>query len=65
MLLLTFLQEPDLGVGGTGEEGYYVPPTKGTSQSQVWVNNSQLPGDHVIAGSFETAMRVRNSNSRV
>lgn len=25
---------------------------------QVWVNNSQLPGDHVIAGSFDTAMRV-------
>ena len=26
---------------------------------QVWVNNSQLPGDHVVAGSFETAARVR------
>ena len=25
---------------------------------QVWVNNSQLPGDHVVAGSFETAARV-------
>ena len=25
---------------------------------QVWVNNSQLPGDHAVAGSFETAARV-------
>ena len=41
-----------------GDEGYYVPPTKGTSPAQVWVNNSQLPGDHVRAGSYETAMRV-------
>ena len=43
---------------GGGDEGYFVPPTKGTSQSQVWCNNSQLPVDHVLAGSFETAMRV-------
>ena len=28
-------QEPDLGAGATGEEGYYVPPTKGTTQTQV------------------------------
>ena len=25
---------------------------------QVWCNNSQLPVDHILAGSFETAMRV-------
>jgi len=25
---------------------------------QVWCNNSHLPADHVVAGSFETAMRV-------
>ncbi|RUS90316.1 hypothetical protein EGW08_001914 [Elysia chlorotica] len=53
---------PDLDVGpaatGAGEEGYFVPPTKGTSQSQVWCNNSQLPVDHILAGSFETAMRL-------
>lgn len=41
-----------------GEEGYFVPPTKGTSQTQVWCNNSQLPADHIRAGSFETAMRL-------
>nr|CAD7196149.1 unnamed protein product [Timema douglasi] len=42
----------------TGEEGYFVPPTKGIPQSQVWANNSQLPVDHVLAGSFETAFRL-------
>ncbi|XP_064607662.1 coatomer subunit alpha-like [Liolophura sinensis] len=54
---------PDLDVGpaaggGSGDEGYFVPPTKGTSQAQVWCNNSRLPVDHVLAGSFETAMRL-------
>ncbi|KAH9509800.1 hypothetical protein Btru_045233 [Bulinus truncatus] len=50
--------ESNAAVTGAGEDGYFVPPTKGTSQSQVWCNNSQLPVDHVLAGSFETAMRL-------
>ncbi|XP_032833195.1 coatomer subunit alpha [Petromyzon marinus] len=53
---------PDLDVPSGpltgGEEGFFVPPTKGTSQSQVWCTNSQLPVDHILAGSFETAMRL-------
>ncbi|KAG1700924.1 Coatomer subunit alpha [Nymphon striatum] len=53
---------PDLDVGptatGSGEEGYFVPPTKGTPQSQVWANNSQLPVDHVLAGAFDSAFRL-------
>lgn len=52
---------PDLEAGpvaGPGEDGFFVPPTKGMSQAQVWCNNSQLPVDHVLAGSFETAMRL-------
>ncbi|XP_055957036.1 coatomer subunit alpha isoform X2 [Patella vulgata] len=48
----------DVGPVSSGDEGYFVPPTKGTSQAQVWCNNSQLPVDHVLAGSFETAMRL-------
>ncbi|ESO90102.1 hypothetical protein LOTGIDRAFT_218145 [Lottia gigantea] len=48
----------DVGPVSTGEDGFFVPPTKGTSQAQVWCNNSQLPVDHVLAGSFETAMRL-------
>ncbi|NXW77438.1 COPA protein, partial [Hirundo rustica] len=53
---------PDLdvpaGPAGAAEDGFFVPPTKGTSPAQVWCNNSQLPVDHILAGSFETAMRL-------
>jgi len=46
--------------GGEGGEGYYTPPTPGNSQSQVWVTNSTLPGDHIAAGSFDSAARLLN-----
>ncbi|KAI1229973.1 Coatomer subunit alpha, partial [Lamprotornis superbus] len=46
------------GPAGVAEDGFFVPPTKGTSPAQVWCNNSQLPVDHILAGSFETAMRL-------
>lgn len=42
----------------TGGEGYFVPPTHGVPQTQVWCNNSKLPVDHVLAGSYETAFRL-------
>ncbi|MGH0180841.1 UNVERIFIED_CONTAM: hypothetical protein FKN15_012720 [Acipenser sinensis] len=45
-------------IGGGVEDGFFVPPTKGVSPNQVWCNNSQLPVDHILAGSFETAMRL-------
>lgn len=49
----------EVGASGSGTEvGSYVPPTKGTSQAVNWCNNSQLPVDHILAGSFETAMRL-------
>ncbi|KAM9719470.1 coatomer subunit alpha [Menidia menidia] len=47
-----------VGAGGGTEDGFFVPPTKGTSPSQMWCNNSQLSVDHILAGSFETAMRL-------
>ncbi|NWX63150.1 COPA protein, partial [Promerops cafer] len=46
------------GPAGAAEDGFFVPPTKGTSPAQAWCNNSQLPVDHILAGSFETAMRL-------
>lgn len=46
------------GSNTTVDEGYFVPPTKGVSQTFVWTTNSQLPADHVAAGSFETAFRL-------
>ncbi|XP_038045670.1 coatomer subunit alpha-like [Patiria miniata] len=45
-------------MAGAGEDGYFLPPTKGTSQATVWCNNSSLPVDHILAGSFETATRL-------
>ena len=48
----------DVGVGDAVGDGSYVPPTKGTSQTFYWTNNSQLAGDHVAAGSFDTACRL-------
>lgn len=47
----------DIGPDAVGD-GSYVPPTKGTSQAIHWANNSQLAGDHVAAGSFESACRL-------
>lgn len=44
--------------GNTVDDGYFVPPTKGVSQTFVWTSNSQLAADHVTAGSFETAFKL-------
>ncbi|CAB4058570.1 COPA [Lepeophtheirus salmonis] len=40
------------------DEGYFVPPTKGKNPTQLWLNNSQLPVDHIVAGCFESAFRL-------
>ncbi|XP_062521183.1 coatomer subunit alpha-like [Corticium candelabrum] len=53
------LELPDLELGSsTVGEGYFVPPTKGMTQAQVWCTNSQFVADHAAAGSLETAMRL-------
>jgi hypothetical protein len=41
-------EEEELGAGAT----------PGPSETELWVRNSPLAGDHVAAGSFETAMEV-------
>jgi len=50
------------GTSGTADEddvsGYFVAPTKGQSVPQSWTQNSKLPVDHVLSGSFESAMRL-------
>lgn len=43
------------------EDGYYSPPTKGAPPSQLWVSNSSLAVDHILAGSFESAFRLLNN----
>ncbi|CAF3824980.1 unnamed protein product, partial [Rotaria magnacalcarata] len=49
-------------IGGAGDEedasGYFVAPTKGQSVPQAWTQNSKLTIDHVLSGSFESAMRL-------
>ena len=41
---------------------YFAPPTKGQSPAQNWTNNSSLPIDHIVAGSFESACRSVQSD---
>ena len=52
------LPELETPVAAAGGEGYFVTPTKGVPQTQIWTNNSRLPVDHILAGSFETAFRL-------
>lgn len=47
--------EPRLGISLWGFQAWILFPSL---LFQVWCNNSQLPVDHILAGSFETAMRV-------
>uniref|UniRef100_A0A1B6DMQ1 Coatomer subunit alpha n=1 Tax=Clastoptera arizonana TaxID=38151 RepID=A0A1B6DMQ1_9HEMI len=39
-------------------EGYFIPPNKGHAISHAWSTNSNLPGDHVVAGAFQSAFRL-------
>ena len=49
----------DSGAGaGDDSDGFFVAPTRGQALSHLWCTNSKLPVDHVLAGSFETAMRL-------
>lgn len=46
------------GSAGGTSDGFFVSPSRGSNPAQVWCNNSQLPVDHLVAGSFETAARL-------
>uniref|UniRef100_A0A646QF04 Coatomer subunit alpha n=1 Tax=Hemiscolopendra marginata TaxID=943146 RepID=A0A646QF04_9MYRI len=49
----------DIGIGVTsGDENYFVPPSKGVPPCNHWANNSNLPLDHILAGSFHSAFRL-------
>ena len=53
--------QEDTGAGGADNDdnmGYCVAPTKGQSVPQAWIQNSKLAVDHVLSGSFESAMRL-------
>ncbi|OZJ05293.1 hypothetical protein BZG36_01950 [Bifiguratus adelaidae] len=43
----------------------FVAPTPGLNESAIWVGNSAVAGDHVAAGSFETAMQILNRQAGI
>jgi coatomer subunit alpha len=50
----------DEQTNGVAEEdsGDAASATPGVSENELWVRNSPFAGDHIAAGSFETAMQV-------
>lgn len=47
-------------LGGEKDGDYFVAPTKGVPQTQIWTNGSLLAADHIRAGSFESAFKILN-----
>eukprot|EP00123_Amoebidium_parasiticum_P013063 comp21742_c0_seq1/m.30782 comp21742_c0_seq1/g.30782 ORF comp21742_c0_seq1/g.30782 comp21742_c0_seq1/m.30782 type:complete len:1239 (-) comp21742_c0_seq1:244-3960(-) len=45
----------------TEDGGFFTPPSRGTPYTQIWAANSNLAGEHVAAGSFDTAMQLLHS----
>lgn len=51
-------EEEEEEEGAEPEEELGAGATPGVSETALWVRNSPFAGDHVAAGSFETAMQV-------
>lgn len=49
---------PELVATGDKDDKFFVCPTTGTPDYKQWLNSSQLPIDHIQAGSFRTAFRL-------
>jgi coatomer subunit alpha len=55
------VDEPSTGGrGSSSRTASFVPPAGGTSTPSYWVQNSTVAGDHVSAGSYETAVQLLN-----
>lgn len=52
------LESAATAASASGEDGFFVAPSRGVPTVQMWVNNSKLAADHILAGSFETAFRL-------
>ncbi|KAK2718007.1 hypothetical protein QYM36_006704 [Artemia franciscana] len=48
----------DVGPALHTTQGYFAAPAGGTPIVQTWLNSSQLPAEHILAGSFESAFRL-------
>lgn len=51
-----------LALGAEPESGDGISGVPGISEDDLWSRNSPYASDHIAAGSFETAMQVRNSS---
>ncbi|EKX53298.1 coatomer subunit alpha [Guillardia theta CCMP2712] len=45
--------------------GFFAPPTMGTPAALRWQQASNVPGEHVAAGSFQSAMELMNRQAGV
>lgn len=52
------------GTGGSGEDGFFIPPPRGHPPTHGWTQRSQLAIDHVLAGAFESATRLLHDQVR-
>lgn len=52
------------GAGGSGEDGFFIPPPRGQPPTHGWTQRSQLAIDHVLAGAFESATRLLHDQVR-
>ncbi|KAG2226220.1 hypothetical protein INT45_003365 [Circinella minor] len=52
--------DAEISQAAAQETAEFVAPTPGTSESQVWTQNSPLAADHIASGSFESAMQALN-----
>jgi hypothetical protein len=62
MPMPTEAEEEEEEEGPEPEEELGAGATPGVSETALWVRNSPFAGDHVAAGSFETAMQVSTDN---
>ncbi|XP_022657939.1 coatomer subunit alpha-like [Varroa jacobsoni] len=54
---------PELLEAGDSEvnnDGLFIAPSRGLATTQQWVDQSRLAVDHILAGSFDTAMKLLN-----
>lgn len=51
--------------GEVQSEGVTIGTDEGVSEPSLWTRSSQVPVDHVAAGSFETAMQLLNRQAAV
>ena len=66
LLSLLFLLSSCSGAGSSREgAGTRVPPAPGRPVEILWTEESGLAGDHIAAGSFQSAMQILNKSAGI